>query len=712
MDSDRTINISQGANDSAPKSHAPIEVGQVLDGKYEVLSLLGKGGMGTVYRVKQKLLGVDLALKTLDAEQLSDSAAARRFQTEAKAAFSLKHPNLVKVHDFGVFENGQPFFAMDLVEGQTLQDMIKQKGRLSLEQIEAIFTQICFGLAFAHSKSVVHRDVKPGNIMVTGGDLRTEGSVKILDFGIAKVVAADRGEMDALTRTGEIFGSPLYMSPEQCSGLAIDHRTDVYSLGCVLFEALTGTPPLIGTNPLRTMMMHVNDEPPSLKEAAMGVEFPPQIERVVSKMLSKAASDRYSDLSIAAHEISAACLPERRLSESSMLSTSSQTGLTQSEIRRVSFSPWQFFALLASVAIVSSMLTALLVLQFPKESSRKQDADHEDSKKLPTINMYHDNVNDPIDPEQLTAEPAAYKAEYQRIPRIFQTIINTGKPEKAIQFPNRLMGQVRYRKFDGRKYTDEVTADAIGRKIFPINAALAYYASSNLPYLFKNSFIFEKIGTEIFTGVIIDGSTTGHFVNALINEADPDEKLDSRVIQKGIVHLLTVIKSWTNLKNIMFCNLTLKNEYLQPLNNLSNLNTLTLNSITFDSNTLARQSFIPRLHNLFVANGDLDPLLKAFSKGSLKLLDIGDKCIFTSGALKLLSSCESLVTIIFRARVDDATARTVSSLTNISVVAFDKPLTASQAAYFKSAWKPLNRDKFTMVLSKKGDIFISRGHEK
>ncbi|MBS1955766.1 MAG: protein kinase [Cyanobacteria bacterium SZAS-4] len=283
-------------------SDAEYKHDDILGGRYRVISLLGRGGMGVVYRVEQIFLGKELALKTIDRQLMSD-ITVRRFQAEARAAFAVDHPNIVSVHDFGLFDDDTPFLVMEIVQGETLSDRLK-RGTLSVAEATSIYIQCCLGLAHAHKNGVVHRDIKPGNIMLlTDVPEGLDTGVKILDFGIAKL--AHTGEAQALTRTGEIFGSPLYMSPEQCSGGKADHRADVYSLGCVIFESLTGTPPYVGENALMTMMMHQTATIPTLKEGSLGAEFRPEFEHMIALMLAKNPDDRYQSLEDAANELSA-----------------------------------------------------------------------------------------------------------------------------------------------------------------------------------------------------------------------------------------------------------------------------------------------------------------------------------------------------------------------------------------------------------------------
>lgn len=283
------------------KASAVVSAGEIIAGRYKVISLLGHGGMGSVYKVEQIFLKKEYALKMLNSVGLSD-VVLRRFQKEAQAASKLDHPSLVKAHEFGLIDGSQPFFVMDLAEGETLSGHLKRHGMLSQAETIRLMIPICFGLAYAHQHGVIHRDLKPGNIVLTRGESgSTGGTAKVVDFGIAKLDEGLTGE--ALTKTGEIFGTPLYMSPEQCMGNKVDHRTDIYSLGCVIFECLTGAPPFSGDSALAIMMRHQSDEPQTLKEASLGNQYPPELEKAVARLLAKNPDDRYQSMLAVANEL-------------------------------------------------------------------------------------------------------------------------------------------------------------------------------------------------------------------------------------------------------------------------------------------------------------------------------------------------------------------------------------------------------------------------
>lgn len=298
--SPRTPQSESAASTLAPAKE--LSPGEIINERYKVICLLGRGGIGSVYKVEQVFLGKQFALKTLNST-ITSPAAIRRFQKEAQAASKLEHQYLVRAVDFGLIDNAYPFLVMDLIEGNTLAKYLKKKGRLSVEAAIEIFIPICFAMGYAHENGVIHRDIKPSNIVLTrpdGGNLVP----KIVDFGIAKLNVEEESTTQALTSTGEVLGTPLYMSPEQCAAARVDSRSDIYSLGCVLYEALTGAPPFRGATVLETMIQHKSEPSKSLKEASLGVDFPLAIEKIVSKMLAKEPNERYQSCLEVAEDLS------------------------------------------------------------------------------------------------------------------------------------------------------------------------------------------------------------------------------------------------------------------------------------------------------------------------------------------------------------------------------------------------------------------------
>lgn len=264
-------------------------VGKILDDRYEILSLIDSGGMSHVYRARHKSLNMVRAVKLLRKESLRETSL-RRFEKEAKAVSSLVHSNLVSCVDFGITSDGAPYVVMEYVDGLTLAQMLGSGVVFEPARVVELMLQVCSGLHFAHRASILHRDIKPSNIiLVTESDGKE--ALKILDFGIAKIQDVSE-EGQKLTRTGEICGSPVYMSPEQGRGMEVDERTDVYSIGCVMFELLTGRPPFVGSNAIETIMMHIN-EPPVLGPMSDGKRVPAGLESVVLRCLEKEMDLRY-----------------------------------------------------------------------------------------------------------------------------------------------------------------------------------------------------------------------------------------------------------------------------------------------------------------------------------------------------------------------------------------------------------------------------------
>ena len=271
--------------DQSPATVSPLPdsgalIGMTLDHKYLLDSKLGAGGMVTVYRASRLLLGDWVAVKVLHPGQMADPQAVERFRREARTAARLKHPNVVTVYDFGVSREGLNYQVMEMVGGESLRSLVDRQGTLAETAAAEIIRQVCAALDEAHKLGIVHRDIKPENILVQTipGGLH----VKVLDFGIAALrdIKANR-----LTRTGDVVGTPHYMSPEHCLGEELDGRSDIYSLGIVLFEMLTGVVPFDSPTTTAIVIKHVNDPPPTPR--ILNPKISPAVESVVLRALEK-----------------------------------------------------------------------------------------------------------------------------------------------------------------------------------------------------------------------------------------------------------------------------------------------------------------------------------------------------------------------------------------------------------------------------------------
>lgn len=269
----------------------------VLQGKYRVIEMVARGGMGRIYRAEHTPLGREVALKILTRPMLGgetdDAALQKRFLLEAATCARLKHPNTVRVFDYGAIQvSGDPtfFMVMEFLRGRTLAQAIRADGPFSPARALRVAIEICRSLREAHKAGVVHRDLKPSNVMLTEGD---EGeAVKVLDFGVAKVLS---GATEALTSDGSFVGSPRYTAPEQIRQDKVDGRADLYAVGVVIYEMLTGIPPFTSSEPVRTLLMHLNDPVPPFP-AALGV--PSDVEQLVRRLMEKRPEDRFDSAEV------------------------------------------------------------------------------------------------------------------------------------------------------------------------------------------------------------------------------------------------------------------------------------------------------------------------------------------------------------------------------------------------------------------------------
>lgn len=264
--------------------------GRKLVGNYEFLEFIGSGGMGVIYKARHPVLKRVVAIKMLHSHLMSD-VITRRFQQEAEAVSGLSHPCIITVHDFGLSEHGQPYMVMDFIEGKPLSEILR-KGPLPVEAVINIGIQLAHALQHAHEGGVLHRDLKPSNIMVSDYDCAFP-QVKIVDFGIAKILETDATKV---TQTGELLGTPQYMSPEQCRGGDLDARSDIYSLGCVMFEAITGSPPFSGASMVSVIVDQISKPVRTLTEVRPDMSFHAQLEDLMARALAKDPADRYQSM--------------------------------------------------------------------------------------------------------------------------------------------------------------------------------------------------------------------------------------------------------------------------------------------------------------------------------------------------------------------------------------------------------------------------------
>ena len=322
-------------------------VGEVLSDRYELEELVGTGGMSSVFRAHDRLLDRKVALKVLHQQYTDDDDYVERFRREARAVAALSHPNIVTVIDRGEHE-GRQFIVFEFVAGENLKRLIERRGPAPVATALELGMQMARGLSFAHQQGLVHRDVKPQNILLNG-----HGQAKVTDFGIARSLDVQHG----MTQTGTVLGTSDYIAPEQAQGQRVDEHTDVYSLGVVMYELLTSEVPFPGENFVAVAMRHINEPPPPIRDKRPDVS--PRLEAAIQKAMAKDPEDRFPTMADFCRELEA-CLAEAQGETQVAAPVVTKRRRTARSPRRGP-SPWPVLAVLAALLVIGGVIAILLV---------------------------------------------------------------------------------------------------------------------------------------------------------------------------------------------------------------------------------------------------------------------------------------------------------------------------------------------------------------
>ncbi len=608
-----------------------LEVGSFIGGTYRVLDFIGQGGMGFVYKVEHLMMAKVLALKVLRSEQVSEEVW-KRFRIEAQAIARLDHANVVRIYDMSQTETGLPYYTMDLLVGESLADYLDEYYRLPVKEALPIFRQVCAGLAYAHDRGIIHRDIKPGNIMLlSDGRENAAPIVKIVDFGIAKLSSFDSGFGQGLTRPGEVFGSPLYMSPEQCSGRQLDHRTDMYSVGVTMFQALTGCPPLLGKTAIETTAMHHSVVPPpmaeviDLEEDEEPVVFPPQLEEIVARLLAKSPDARYDSLadvasallalervdglrsadslggrSNLASEVSARRAANAQSFSSSQIDTAGDDDLERQHSRT------KLVVLAVGLLLACSLVAAAFLLMQTKAASiAKVDTPLPESKIGPydipvpagavkqwDESIYGENSAEEQVDAQTIQQIKAYLSTHTKPYSSFQTA--NGKLLRVFSFPSDFrLGSFAFPRIGIPSYA---SVAAIGRVSLPASAAFSFHCADPVktyPDLLK------------------------YF------RADELTEIDLNEVRVLPPQAPANLRRFTRLGRLELKGTTLRAADIEWLNELGSVRQLAVDDSHLPGAALAQCRILPRLTNLGISRMD-DPtpvLEKLVESNNLQVLE-------------------------------------------------------------------------------------------
>jgi serine/threonine protein kinase len=642
--------------------------GYVLDGTYLLKELLGVGGMGSVWRAEHKLMKQDYAVKILAAEKISEENW-QRFSLEARAIAKMDHPSIVKIHNMGVDSNEVPYYVMDLLKGITLADLCKPGSRSSVGDLIEIFKQIAQGLSYAHKKGFIHRDVKPSNIVLVNDGKQMR--VRIVDFGIAKLTNQGLLKSQVQTKVGEVFGSPLYMSPEQCVGDICDQRSDIYSLGCTLFEVLTKVTPFKGKTSVDTMMMHQNAPVPPLLDFLSPNDPAQEFQPLLNKMLEKSPERRYQSMDALLHDLERLEQGKAIGKETIKMSPLPRAGEGEEEGHHTGKLWVLGAAVIVSLALIA-FASAYFLNQATTQEKQKQQAPNPTSlkgfeendtnpQKTPKESESHDADVEVFKPE----DPHKLKALSQAGPIKSKLKSVRGVKMRAIEFPQEMIGYYIYVSVYGRlemhhaKHYREIPTNVdLTLQVSPEEGMCAFFHPQ----------VFKKVAPDEFSELTLIGKPHEEFV--------PSLKAHMNKLLPCAIEILEIAASWTTLKSLRLIDVSLDQaKSLDVFNHFKHLKSLSLETISnLPYSQLAKTKLFDKIESLTLKDsGQINPLLQELAdKAKFSSLTLGGDQI-SAETLSILTRYKTLKTLeLSDIALDEDKINALARLKNLTSLKYTK----------------------------------------
>jgi serine/threonine protein kinase len=621
-----------------------IKPGEVLGDNYELTALLGHGGMGVVYRCRHRIIGREYALKILSPHQVNASSW-QRFEVEGKVIAKLDHPNIVKIYNMGVYENECPFYVMELLFGPTLEDYLDNNGPLDRDRAIDLFQRLAAALSYAHAKGIVHRDIKPSNIILPesfadNGQInlhktapgQTFADIKIVDFGLAKLTNKQTQAGQSLTTVGEIFGSPLYMSPEQGNGSEVDERSDIYSLGCTFYKTLTGKPPFHGESSFATILQHQQTPAPTLAQGNTRVSFDAELEAVVQKMLAKLPENRYQSMSQLLHDLN-------RLAEGKSLAKSGLFNESPESLDS-EYQEWQRKnreSKLRTILVVAALSLAVVGFGYWAVDSTRHGRSpfgtlFDKPKRAPlaaprgittVVGMIHGKpVEDPADAKALIAFQ-----RFESKPTIIQP--KNGRLEKVIFCPDEAIGNLTT-PFGFRQAATKTVV--IPYHNFDTTLQLKV---SNHRFTFHYPWILKRIDPTAINGLILDHES---YLKVFNLETSPQSASADKVLA-----ILNNVEQWKYLLRLEMREFFIDQSVLDKIDKISTLNSLAIKFTPSSAKLLTGHKVFDQISYLDLTGlKDVDSFLHGLGEANhLKALVI-DRTSPSARALAELKKCPNL----------------------------------------------------------------------